>query len=222
MSDLPKRLRIKASMIALGERIAWGSDTALMEEAADVIEALSERDKPRDLLTAQPQASAAQSAPAGAVPEGYRWYLVPKEDTDAFNAACSAANDAYLGGVGPCGVFIAGYRALLAAAPAQPAAQDQVDQQEGLHVWRATSRLGYTCHFGEASAARAWAGENGTIERVDLTPVPDLQVVKRQDQGEAQRLREALEAIADCTDDDQARNCALIALSASTGQEVEP
>ena len=41
MSDLPKRLRIKASMIALGERIAWGSDTALMEEAADVIEALS-------------------------------------------------------------------------------------------------------------------------------------------------------------------------------------
>lgn len=41
MSDLPKRLRIKASMIALGERISWGSDTALMEEAADVIEALS-------------------------------------------------------------------------------------------------------------------------------------------------------------------------------------
>lgn len=40
MSDLPKRLRIKASMIALGERIAWGSDTALMEEAADAIEAL--------------------------------------------------------------------------------------------------------------------------------------------------------------------------------------
>ena len=84
---------------------------------------------------------------------------------------------------------------VLAAAPAQPAAHDQVDQQEGLHVWRATSRLGYTCHFGEASAARAWAGENGTIERVDLTPVPDLQVVKRQDQGEAQRLREALDGM---------------------------
>lgn len=41
MSDLPKRLRIKASMIALGERIPWGSDTAIMEEAAEVIEALS-------------------------------------------------------------------------------------------------------------------------------------------------------------------------------------
>lgn len=72
MSDLPKRLRIKASMIALGERIAWGSDTALMEEAADAIEALSasvenhqlhmlgiarDRDQLRALLTAQPQAS---------------------------------------------------------------------------------------------------------------------------------------------------------------------
>lgn len=45
----------------------------------------------------------------------------------------------------------------------------------------------------------------------------------RHDQAnEVRRLREALEAIADCTDDDQARNCALIALSASTGQEVEP
>ena len=56
MSDLPRRLRIKASMIALGERIAWGSDTAIMEEAADMIEALS---------------AAAQSTPAaqGAVPE---------------------------------------------------------------------------------------------------------------------------------------------------------
>lgn len=42
-----------------------------------------------------------------------------------------------------------------------------------------------------------------------------------QDQGEVQRLRKALEAIVDCTDDDQARNCALIALAASTGQEVE-
>ena len=76
MNDLPKRLRIKASMIALGEQIAWGSDTALMEEAADVIEALSasvenhqlhmlgmarDRDELRALLTAQPQASADDS-----------------------------------------------------------------------------------------------------------------------------------------------------------------
>lgn len=40
MSDLPKQLRIKAGMIHMGERIAWGSDTTLMEEAADLIEQL--------------------------------------------------------------------------------------------------------------------------------------------------------------------------------------
>lgn len=35
MSDeLIKRLTTKAQMIALGERIAWGSDTGLMHEAA--------------------------------------------------------------------------------------------------------------------------------------------------------------------------------------------
>lgn len=38
MSDLPKKLRIKAGVISMGEPIAWGSDTALMEEAADLIE----------------------------------------------------------------------------------------------------------------------------------------------------------------------------------------
>lgn len=71
---------------------------------------------------------AAQSA---GVPDGYRWHLVPKEDTDAFNAACSAANDAYLGGVGPCGVFIAGYRAMLAAAPTVKAEQVKCDTCHG-------------------------------------------------------------------------------------------
>lgn len=38
MSDLVKRLRIKAGMIEMGERIAWGSDSALMREAADELE----------------------------------------------------------------------------------------------------------------------------------------------------------------------------------------
>lgn len=36
--DLVNRLRIKASMIEMGERIAWGSDSELMREAADYIE----------------------------------------------------------------------------------------------------------------------------------------------------------------------------------------
>lgn len=37
MSDLAKRLRIKAGMIEMGEMIAWGSDSALMREAADAL-----------------------------------------------------------------------------------------------------------------------------------------------------------------------------------------
>lgn len=38
IADLIKRLRIKAGVIELGELIAWGSDSALMREAADVLE----------------------------------------------------------------------------------------------------------------------------------------------------------------------------------------
>lgn len=131
------------------------------------------------------QAGAAwQRTQSAGVPEGWRELLedMVKELRSAY--FLSARGEA----------FAQRIDAMLAAAPAQPAAQDQGEQQEDLHVWRATSRLGYTCHFGEASAARAWAGENGTIERVDLTPVPDLQVVERQDQGEVHRLREALDA----------------------------
>ncbi|WP_455233485.1 hypothetical protein [Geopseudomonas aromaticivorans] len=41
MSDIVKRLLIKAGMMEMGERIAWGSDTALMREAAAKIEALT-------------------------------------------------------------------------------------------------------------------------------------------------------------------------------------
>ena len=42
MSKLVNRLRIKAGVMEMGERIAWGSDTALMREAADRIEELEE------------------------------------------------------------------------------------------------------------------------------------------------------------------------------------
>lgn len=45
MGDLIKRLRIKAGMIELGELIAWGSDAALMREAADVLEVLAAHHK---------------------------------------------------------------------------------------------------------------------------------------------------------------------------------
>lgn len=43
-----ERLRTKASMIMLGEPIAWGSDSAVMDEAASLISALeAERDRLR-------------------------------------------------------------------------------------------------------------------------------------------------------------------------------
>lgn len=51
MSDLVKRLRIKAGMIEMGERIAWGSDSALMREAADALE-LAAQPKWRPIETA--------------------------------------------------------------------------------------------------------------------------------------------------------------------------
>lgn len=46
MTDLVKRLRIKAGMIELGELIAWGSDSALMREAADVLEGVGAAPQP--------------------------------------------------------------------------------------------------------------------------------------------------------------------------------
>lgn len=35
-------------------------------------------------------------------------------------------------------------------------------------VFRATNHYGENCHFGVASAARAWAGKRGKVERIDL------------------------------------------------------
>lgn len=80
----------------------------------------------------------------------------------------------------PADSFGAGFIAALGRCPNCQAAEDAVANDD-LHVWRATTRFGETCHFGEASTARAWAGENGTVERVDLTPVPELRVVERQE-----------------------------------------
>ena len=37
MNNLTDRLKSKADMISLGERIVWGSDTGLMLEAAERI-----------------------------------------------------------------------------------------------------------------------------------------------------------------------------------------
>ena len=39
-NDLPKRLRIVSDMINMGEKISWGQETALMDEAAAEIDKL--------------------------------------------------------------------------------------------------------------------------------------------------------------------------------------
>jgi len=43
MNNLVKQLRIKADVVEMGEKIAWGSDTALMREASNTIEALEKQ-----------------------------------------------------------------------------------------------------------------------------------------------------------------------------------
>lgn len=63
-TDIIKRLRIKAGMIQMGERIAWSSDSDLMYEAADVIEQLMARDEEQYTPAAPAaQPAAEQSAP---------------------------------------------------------------------------------------------------------------------------------------------------------------
>lgn len=50
-------------------------------------------------------------------PDGYQLCFVPLEQTTAFRDACTTAYEESLNGTGPCGVFMAGYRSMLAAAP---------------------------------------------------------------------------------------------------------
>lgn len=47
-------------------------------------------------------------------------------------------------------------------------------------VYRA-HRNGETCHFGEASTARAWAGKSGRVEEIEIQGRPSLAVVKAHD-----------------------------------------
>lgn len=63
------------------------------------------------------RASMLQAGNSPVTPDGYRLCLVPMEHTEAFHAACTAAFNEFERGTGPCGVFIAGHRAMLAAAP---------------------------------------------------------------------------------------------------------
>ncbi len=69
MKTLQERLRIKAGMITLGEKISWGSETALMYEAANK---LDELEKQNDELRAKLQAPATVAIDERA--EFEKWY----------------------------------------------------------------------------------------------------------------------------------------------------
>lgn len=64
MSDLVQRLTTKAAMIEMGERIAWGSDTAIMREAATRIKELEaeKRKQALEIIAAHEQAHDAYEA----------------------------------------------------------------------------------------------------------------------------------------------------------------
>ena len=42
---LVNALRTKSAMINMGEKIAWGSETSLMDQAADMLTALAQRQR---------------------------------------------------------------------------------------------------------------------------------------------------------------------------------
>ena len=92
---LSEQIRIKAGMMQMGEKIAWGSDTALMEQAADEIDRLK-----------------SELAEARKVPEG--WKLVPVELTKEmgiFVCNCDAQQQFWSLNISEC------YHAMLDAAP---------------------------------------------------------------------------------------------------------
>ncbi|GLX46161.1 hypothetical protein Pcaca01_38290 [Pectobacterium carotovorum subsp. carotovorum] len=63
------------------------------------------------------RAAMLQSGNHPVIPDGYKLALVPMEHTGAFRSACTVAFEEFNRGTGPCGVFIAGHRAMLSAAP---------------------------------------------------------------------------------------------------------
>jgi hypothetical protein len=77
MSDLIERLRITAGMIAMCEKISWGEDSAVMQEAAAALEA---KDAKIEKLK-----NALEAAQAWIVDGGYL------DDRDPYTADSAAA-----------------------------------------------------------------------------------------------------------------------------------
>lgn len=84
MTDLVNRLRIKAGMIQMGERIAWGSDSDLMYEAADMIERM--------------MASEEQYTPADMADQGAKQFRAGQAGMYTAEDMCSQAAQGYRDG----------------------------------------------------------------------------------------------------------------------------
>ena len=87
----------------------------------------------------------------------------------------------------------------LYTAPRQPEGEG-LEVVESLHVWRATNRFGDTCHFGDAGCARAWAGNGGKVDRIELKPVPELYDVNHTDAAEVSATEIKVVAWVHCAD----------------------
>lgn len=163
--ELIERLRIKAQMVLLGEPVAFGSDAAAMNEAADALEASlalvpvggETPDAAMDRLgeaigspaylagyelgAADARVDAARAALAGSVvePGGMRegWQWVPVEPTEEMLNK-GLFSGAYLRNeIHAYEDPAKGYAAMLAAAPAPPTLVPQQPAEEEIESWGA-------------------------------------------------------------------------------------
>ena len=125
------------------------------------------------------------------IPDGYNLCLVPMEHTEAFHAACTAAFNEFERGTGPCGVFIAGHRAMLAAAPQPQNAPQNIPEiipqwipvsermPEDAQWCAVITKYGYYVQCW--SDGQGWLGVDISIPNVDVThwmPLPAAPAVK--------------------------------------------
>lgn len=109
-------------LFSLAQRIKGASFDKYSHSTAQAIDVLEREifgddgDACRAAMLAQP-VSQRYTLNSPEIPDGYRLAVVPIEGTEAFRAACTAAFNEFERGTGPCGVFIAGHRSMLAAAP---------------------------------------------------------------------------------------------------------
>jgi hypothetical protein len=163
------------------------------------------------LLTAQPQASAAQSAPAGELEAFDKWFRAEQLIADHIDTAFISS------------AFLP-YKAFQAGAAWQRTQSAGVPEEficESKPLERLLNATAMLLETPSHDSASYWAGCLADVEAM-LATAPAQPAA--QNQGEVQRLREALENIqrrASNMMDDELFDLCDAALAASTGREVE-